>query len=223
MTVRIVIADDDQRIRDALRMQFAHDPGVVVVGEAADGHATVEQARRLCPDIVLMDIRMPGCSGIEATRLITADGFGGSGARTIKIIILTSYTEEAVARAIRAGADGYVIDRDPVAIRDAVAAVAAGRRWLSPEAIDRLFDEHTAGRTDPLHRGPEELGRLTPRERETMLAIARARNNAEIASDLSIEESTVKTYVNRIMYKLQLRDRAAVIVCAHRSGMVRPY
>jgi len=193
------------------------------VGEAGDGAEAVDQARLLRPDVVIMDVRMPVMDGVEATRRITADGFAGDADRPVKILILTTYhVDRTVHEALRAGASGFLLkDSAPADLIAATRAVAAGDAWLQPAVARDLLAEFAA-RPDQGTAAPETIERLTPRETEVLVHIARGMTNAEIAEHLHVSEVTVKTHVGRIFMKLDLRDRVHAVITAYESGLVTP-
>lgn len=215
--IRIVVADDHALVRGGFRMILEAQPDIEVVGEAADGLEAVDLARRVGPDVVLMDVRMPGLDGIEATRQVTAAS--GEGPR---VLMLTTFDlDEYVYRAIRAGASGFLLkDVPPAELVHAVRVVSAGDTLLSPAITRRLLEEFI--RRPPPGQRPAELGELTGRESEVLALIARGLSNAEIAQRLFLGETTVKTHVTRILTKLNLRDRVQAVVLAYESGLVRP-
>lgn len=220
MPVRMILADDEPLVRAGLAMLLAAEPDIDVVGEAGDGDGAADLARRLQPDVVLMDVRMPGSDGVAATRLITADGFSTDADRPVRVLMLTTYhLDSAVYGALRAGASGFLLKHAaPVELVQAVRAVAVGKAWLDPAVARDLLSEFAA-RPEP---GPApELSSLTPRERDVLTLVATGLSNVEIGRSLLIGEATVKTHFGRILMKLGLRDRAQAIVAAHRGGLAR--
>lgn len=215
--IRVVIADDQAVVRGGLRMILESEAGIEVAGEAADGRETLDLVRRLDPDVVLMDIRMPNLDGIGATRCLVA---GGGRAR---VLVLTTYDlDENVYDALKAGAAGFLVKTDsPARLVEAVRIVAAGEALLAPGVTRRLVDRFVAG-TRPNAPVPPELDELTARELEVLGLVARGLSNAEIARDLFVSEGTVKTHVARILSKLGLRDRVQVVVFAYERGIVEP-
>lgn len=216
MSVRVLIADDQGLIRVGLRGVLESEPGIVVAGEAADGAQAVRAVRAGGVDVVLMDLRMPGTDGIEATRQIAADPGASPG---VAVLILTTFeTDGNVLEAVAAGARGYLgKDADPEDVVDAVRLVARGHALLSPKAMAALSAGVGAQRT-PSPAARAALTDLTGREREVVLLLARGLSNEEIARGLSISPHTVKTHVNRAMAKLGTGDRAALIVAVYDSG-----
>ena len=216
MSIRVLIADDQELVRTGFRMILASEPDITVVGEAGDGLAAVELARGLAIDVVLMDIRMPGIDGIEATRRL---GAAGSSAR---VLILTTFDlNEYVYEALRAGASGFLLKDAPAAqLVTAIRVVADGEALLAPSITRRLIAEF-AQRPAPSVR-PAAMEELTERELEVLRLIARGLSNAEIAKELFLGDATVKTHVARILVKLGLRDRVQAVVAAYESGLVQP-
>jgi DNA-binding NarL/FixJ family response regulator len=217
--IRVMLADDQQLIRAGLRVLLETEDDIDVVGEAGDGEQAVALARRLRPDVILMDIRMPRLDGVEATRRIAADEeLDGT-----RIVILTTFeSDEYVFEALRAGASGFLLkDTDPVEVLRAVRVIAAGEALLSPRATRRLVEELTAwperGRVPPAL-----LEELTAREREVMSLVAYGLTNGEIAKRLVVSPATAKTHVSRTMVKLHAHDRAQLVVLAYQTGLVRP-
>jgi DNA-binding NarL/FixJ family response regulator len=216
--IRVLVADDQELVRTGIRRIVEAEPDLEVVGEAGDGAEASKLAAELRPDVVLMDIRMPGVDGLEATRTITAD----PDLTDVRIVILTTFDhDEYVFEAIRVGAAGFLVkDTEPVDLIRAVRTVAAGDGLLSPRATRRLVEEY-ASRAKPADLAPE-LDQLTEREREVMSHAAAGLSNAEIAAVLVISPTTVKTHISRAMIKLGARDRAQLVVFAYESGLVRP-
>ncbi len=216
MTLRVVIADDQMLVRAGFSKLLDAEPGLEVVGEAADGRAAVEECRRSRPDLVLMDIRMPVLDGIAATREITR-------VLDTRVLMLTTYDlDEYVFAALQAGASGFLLkDSPPDELVRALRVVAEGDALLAPRVTQRLVREVAELRA--LYRdASEELTRLTEREREVLLLLARGHSNAEIAAQLVVGESTVKTHVGSVLDKLGLRDRVHAVVFAYETGLVRP-
>lgn len=220
MTVRVLVVDDQAMFRDALVTLLGAADDLEVVGRAADGREAVDEARRLRPDVVLMDVRMPVLDGIEATRRLVADRRATAEAVGPRVIVLTTFdVDEHVYAALRAGASGYLLkDASATQLIDAVRVVAAGDALLAPTVTRRLI-ERFAGRPD-LAPAPG-TDRLTAREREVLALIGRGRSNAEIAEELVVATETVKTHVGRILAKLDLRDRTQAAVYAWEHGVVR--
>jgi DNA-binding NarL/FixJ family response regulator len=215
----VLLVDDDALIRAGVRAVLGAEPDLDVVGEAADGAEVVPLARRLRPDVVLMDVRMPNLDGIEATRRIMASPMG----RPPKVLMLTTFDlDDYVFEALRAGASGFLLkDARGADLVRAVQVVAAGDGLLAPTVTKRLIAEF-AKRPAPDRAVPAKLRTLTPRETEVLTLIAGGLSNSEIAAALVLGEQTVKTHVGRILSKLDLRDRAQAVVLAYESGLVRP-
>ena len=223
MTIRIVLADDQALIRAGFRALIESEDDLEVVGEAADGEAAVAAVRTSRADVVLMDIRMPGVDGLEATRRITSD----SDLAGVKVVILTTFElDEYVLEAIRAGASGFVGKGiEPAELISAIRVVAAGDALLSPRATQALlaaFATSSAASSASSALSPKLLDTLTDREREVMALAARGLTNDEIAERLYLSTLTVKTHANRAMMKLNVRDRAQLVVLAYQTGLVRP-
>jgi len=216
VTVRVLIADDQQLLRAGFRLILERQSNVEIVGEASTGYEAVTLAKRLTPDVVLMDIRMPDFDGIQATRLIRAE----SATADIRIIILTTFDlDEYVYDALRAGADGFLLkDLPPEQLAHAVDAVGRGDTLLAPAVTRRLVEHFTAERhpSPP----PESFDQLTAREVQVLELLAAGLSNAEIATRLFVAETTVKTHVARLLTKLQLRDRVQAVVFAYQHGLV---
>ncbi|MEU8331973.1 response regulator transcription factor [Micromonospora sp. NPDC048839] len=208
--IRVVIVDDDPLVRGMLTLMLDGADGIVVVGEAADGATAITAVDRHTPDVVLMDIRMPGVNGITATQRLRRRH------RPPEIIVLTTFdTDEHVVRALRAGASGFLLkDTPPEQISQAVRAVAAGNPMLSPGVTRRLMQRVASGAASQ-ERARERLALLTPRERDVVLAIAQGRANAEIAGELLMSVTTVKAHVSHILTKLDLDNRTQIALLAH--------
>ncbi|MEU5087688.1 response regulator transcription factor [Streptomyces sp. NPDC021356] len=218
MTVRIVLADDQPLVRSGLRVLVADHPDLEIAGEAATGAEAVRLAVDLVPDVVVMDIRMPGMDGIEATRRITA------GAGTTRVLVLTTFDEdEYVYGSLRAGASGFLVK--DMALDDILAAirvVAAGDALIAPSVTRRLIADF-AGRPAAAPRRPARaVEGLTEREREVLTLVGRGRSNTEIAQDLSITVATAKSHVSRLFTKLGARDRVQLVITAYETGLVGP-
>ena len=219
MSTRILLADDQELLRMGFRMVLEAQAGMEVVGEAGDGAEAVALTRRLEPDVVLMDVRMPGMDGVQATRELVD---GGSSAH---VIILTTFDlDEYAHAALRAGASGFLLKDAPTAdLLSAIRAVASGDAVVAPSTTRRLLATiaHQLPVAEPGAAAPE-LNSLTPREHEVLIAVARGLSNAEIADELVLSEATVKTHVGRILAKLALRDRVQIVIYAYDRGLVAP-
>jgi len=218
MSIRILIADDQAVVRSGFRAILEDEPDLEVIGDAADGVAAVELARRRKADVVLMDIRMPRLDGLEATRRLAGAGVE----EPIDVIVVTTFDlDDYVFGALRAGAAGFLLkDASPETLLAAIRAVAAGQGLIAPEVTRRLISHFAASAPDPTRR--HELERLSEREREVLLEIAQGRSNGEIARRLFIEEATVKSHVSSILLKLDLHSRVQAVILAYESGLVSP-
>ena len=216
MTVRVVLVDDEAMVRVGLRMVLTAEPDIEVVGEAADGGAAVEVVEAASPDVVLMDVRMPDVDGIEGARRVLARF------PEVKVVVLTTFDEdEYVEAALRAGVSGFLLKvAPPERLIDAVRTVAAGGGLLDPGVTRRVIESFAAApqRT----RRAERLDALTERERDVLRLIGRGLSNGEIAAELFLGETTVKTHVSNVLAKLGLRDRVQAVVAAYETGHVRP-
>ena len=214
-TIRLLVVDDEALVRSGFRLILQSEPGFEVVGEASDGAAAIEEALRLRPDVVLMDVRMPRMDGVEATRRLTET-------TDIKVLILTTFDLDAyLFDAVRAGASGFLLkDVPPDDLADAIRAVARGDALIEPRMTRRLLDEIARQPAGPGPQSAAGLDTLTQRELEVLRAVARGLSNAEIAEELYISETTVKTHVAHILTKLALRDRIQAVVLAYESGLV---
>jgi DNA-binding NarL/FixJ family response regulator len=221
MSIRVLIVDDQSLVRAGFRMILDAEPGIDVVGEAANGLEGVLAARETKPDIVLMDIRMPEVDGLEATRRLL-DGAEGAGGP--KVLILTTFDlDEYVYEALRAGASGFMLkDTPPERLVEAIRVVAGGDALLSPTITRRVIEEFLRRPPASARVPPPELAELTTRELEMLRYIARGLSNAEIAKEAFVSETTVKTHVARILMKLRLRDRVQAVVFAYETGLVEP-
>ena len=217
MSVRVLLVDDQALVRAGFRMILDAEPDVDVVGEASDGVEAVEAVRLYTPDVVLMDVRMPNLDGIGATRRILE--LGGD----TKVLMLTTFDlDEYVYEALRAGASGFLLkDVPPEQLVGAIHVVAQGEALLAPSVTRRVIEEFTKR---PLQREgmPDEVADLTAREVEVLQLIAKGLSNAEIAKELYVSETTVKTHVARVLMKCNIRDRVQAVVLAYESGLIRP-
>ncbi len=218
MTIRVMLADDQPLLRTGFRMILSAEPGIEVVGEAPDGAAAVEMARRLRPDVVLMDIRMPVLDGIQATRQLAGPGVTDP----VKVLILTTFgLDEYVVESLRAGASGFLLkDSPPEDLVEAISVVAAGDALLAPSITRRLLDRVARHLPSMATETNPALAELTERELEVLRLIAKGLSNAEIADQLTVSETTVKTHVSRVLGKLDLRDRIQAVIFAYEAGLV---
>jgi DNA-binding NarL/FixJ family response regulator len=214
VSIRILLVDDDDLMRAGLKAVLSSDAAIEVVGEAGDGRAAVEQANALRPDVVLMDVRMPGLDGISATREVLATS------PTVKVAVLTTFEQDDyIFGALSAGASGFLLKRTkPEELIAAIHAIAAGDSLLSP-SVTRKVVERMAGQFEADPTARERLELLTPREREVLELIARGLSNAEIGKELYISDTTVKTHITHILQKLHLRDRVQAVVLAYQTGL----
>jgi DNA-binding NarL/FixJ family response regulator len=215
--IRVLLTDDQALLRAGLRGLLESEPDITVVGEASDGEESVRLARETRPDVILMDIRMPGVDGIEATRRIAAD----ERLADVNVLILTTFdSDQYLFEALRGGASGFLLkDSDPVELLKAVRLVAAGGALMSPAATRRLIEEFAAW-PERRRSAPDQLDKLTDRERDVMALAAYGLTNREIAARLLISLATAKTHVSRAMVKLRAHDRAQLVVLAYQTGLV---
>lgn len=222
MTISVVIADDQTLVRSGLAMILAVPADIEVVGQADDGAAAVELVRTLRPDVVLMDIRMPGVDGLAATRTITRD----PGVSATRVVMLTTYDlDEYLFEALQAGAAGFLVKGvSPEDLIRGVREVAAGEGLLAPSATRKLITEFVDSRRDrvPGETARRRIATLTPRELEVLVLMARGLSNAEIAGELIVGENTVKTHVGHVLEKLAARDRVQAVILAYESGVAEP-
>jgi DNA-binding NarL/FixJ family response regulator len=218
MSLRVLIVDDQALVRRGFQMILEAESDLEVVGEAGNGVQAVAEAHRLKPDVILMDVRMPELDGIEATRRLLANGAG-----EMKVVMLTTFDmDEYVYDALRAGASGFLLkDVPPEHLVDGIRTVANGDALLAPSITRRLVEEFVRS-SPPRTAAPVGLDELSAREHEVLLLIARGKSNAEIAAELYVSETTVKTHVSRVLTKLNLRDRVQAVVLAYEAGLVQP-
>lgn len=215
--IRVLIVDDQALVRAGFRMILEAQPDLEVVGEVGDGSAAIDAVRTLRPDVVLMDIRMPGVDGIEATRRLTEAGVPG------KIVILTTYDlDEYVFDALAAGASGFLLKHvPPEELVRGVRVAASGEALLAPSITKRLIEEFAKQRA-PVRASGTDLKTLTDREREVLTLLGRGLSNPEIAKELKVGEATVKTHVAHVLDKLELRDRVQAVIFAYEIGLIKP-
>ncbi len=213
---RVLLVDDHAMVRSGFRLMLSVEADIEVVGEASTGMEAVIQARALRPDVILMDVQMPGMDGIEATRTVVGEDLG-------KVVILTTFDrDDYLFDALAAGASGFMLkNAEPESLVESVRAVASGHALLAPEVTRRVIEAMTSGRVSDRPE-PPELRTLTERERETLVLLARGLSNAEIAATLFLGEATVKTHVSNCLAKLHLRDRVQAVVYAYEAGLVHP-
>jgi DNA-binding NarL/FixJ family response regulator len=219
VTIRVLVVDDQPLIRAGFHKMVEARPDLEVVGEAADGAEAVAQARRLGPDVVLMDVRMPTMDGLEATRQLAGPGV----ANPTKVLILTTFDlDEYVYEALRAGASGFLLkDAPPEELAAAIRVIAAGEALLAPSVTRRLI-QRFADQPAPKAADAKVLERLTDRETEVLRLLARGLSNAQIAAELVVSETTVKSHVAHLLMKLGLHDRVQAVVLAYETGFVQP-
>jgi DNA-binding NarL/FixJ family response regulator len=218
VTIRVLLADDQELVRAGFRMILEDEPDIEVVGEAADGREAVDAARRLRPDVIVMDIRMPVMDGVEATRrLADADP-------SARVLVLTTFdADEQVVEAIRAGASGFLLkDVTPSEFVKAIRIIASGDALIAPSVTRRLLGRFARLPIPADEAHAESLGQLTDREQEVLKLVANGLSNREIAERLVLAEPTVKTHVSHLLLKLDLRDRAQLVALAYETGVVRP-
>ena len=215
--IRVLIVDDDDLMRAGLRGVLSSDGAIEVVGEASDGGEAAYRTRLLKPDVVLMDVRMPGLDGISATRELLASF------PEVRVVILTTFEQDDyIFGALSAGASGFLLKRTrPEELVAAIHTIAAGDSLLSPSVTSRVI-ERMAGQPQPDAARDPRLDELTPRETEVLELVARGLSNAEIAAELVIEESTVKTHLKRLLAKLRVRDRVQAVIFAYETGLTQP-
>jgi DNA-binding NarL/FixJ family response regulator len=218
--IRVLLVDDQSLLRMGFRLILEAEPDIEVVGEAADGAAGVSMTSAMLPDVVLMDVRMPGMDGLAATAQITAAG------PAAKVLILTTFDlDEYVFAGLKAGASGFLLkDAPPAELLTAIRTVAGGDAVLAPTTTRRLIDKFIPLIPDPGHRQDHDalLSKLTDREQTVFIQLAAGRSNREIADDLHVSEGTVKVHVGRILAKLDLRDRVQAVILAYESGLITP-
>ncbi|WP_062348632.1 response regulator [Herbidospora yilanensis] len=223
MPIRVLLVDDQPLLRTGFRFILEAETDVTVVGEAGDGSTAMDQSRALLPDVVLMDIRMPGMDGIEATRRIVRDA--APSAHVPRVLVLTTFDlDEYIVEALRAGASGFLLkDVPPAELVQAIRVVAGGDAIVAPSVTRRLLDKFASRLPSAQQQAsPSRLARLTERELEVLKLIAKGLSNAEIARELVVSETTVKTHVGNVLTKLGLRDRVQAVVLAYETGLITP-
>jgi DNA-binding NarL/FixJ family response regulator len=218
VTIRVLLCDDQALVRSGFRLILEAREDIEVVGEADDGREAIELARQVDPDVILMDVRMPNLDGVEATRLLVAEG------SRARILILTTFDlDEYVYAAIRAGASGFLLkDVEPAQLVDAIRVVGAGEALLAPTVTRRLLDRFAHTLPGAEEKPPPELATLTERELEVLKLLASGLSNAELAERLFLSETTVKSHISSVLRKLGLRDRVQAVVLAYEAGLVCP-
>ncbi|MDQ1646636.1 MAG: hypothetical protein QOJ50_2820 [Cryptosporangiaceae bacterium] len=220
--ITVLLADDEPLVRAGLAMLIDAEDGLAVVGEASDGLDAADLAARLRPGVVVMDIRMPGLDGVQATRRLFSGGCG-AGVSPAVLVLTTFNDDQAVYDALRAGASGFLLkSAAPRCLGDAIRAVAAGDAWLDPAVARKLLADFVA-RPGPAVPTAAQLGGLTIREREVLVLVAHGMSNAAIAAHLVISNATVKTHLARVLVKLGVHDRSQAVAAAYRCGLVRPH
>lgn len=220
--IRVLLVDDQDLVRAGFRIILQSEPGIVVIGEAADGAAAVDQAAALRPDVICMDVQMPGVDGLEATRRITAEKMSGA-----SVLILTTFDrDDYLFAALTAGASGFLLkNSSPEQLIEAVRVLARGDALLSPEVTRRVIERFgavPAAGSKPSRSGESALAELTDRESEVLGLVAQGKSNSEIARELYVGEATVKSHVSKVLMKLGVRDRIQAVVFAYENGVVRP-
>lgn len=217
MNIKVLLADDQAMVRAGIHMILEAETDIKVIGEAEDGAKAVHAARSLKPDVVLMDIQMPGMNGLDATRQITQNP-----ANTSRVLILTTFErDDYIFEALRAGASGFILkNAPPEDLIEAVRVIAGGNALLAPSVTKRIITEFAQRPARPEYK--TKLAHLTEREAEVLRLIAKGKTNAEIAADLYVGEATVKTHISNVLMKLDLRDRVQAVVYAYESGLISP-
>lgn len=221
--IRVLVVDNQPFARAGIAMLLHAEKDITVVAQAADGQEALTQARAHRPDVILMDVRMPGTDGVEATRAVIDEGLTAQNDKPIGVIIFTVFhVDEAVYAALRAGASGFLLkDADPTEIVAAIRAVAGGEAWLAPAVTRRLIHDF-ATRPDPNIPTPAQMAQLTRREREVLVLLAQGLSNADVAGKLFISEATVKTHLAHVMAKLEVGEKAQAVIAAYQTGLVQP-
>jgi DNA-binding NarL/FixJ family response regulator len=220
--IRVVVVDDQPLVRAGITMVVNSQKDITVVGEAANGQEALIQVRSQRPDLVLMDVRMPGTDGITATHTVIDEDLTAQNGQPIRVLILTTFHfDEYVHAALRAGASGFLLkDAPPTEITTAIRAVAAGDAWLNPTVTRRLIGKFAA-QSERNAPTSAKMSQLTDREREVLILLAQGLSNVDVAKKLSISEATVKTYLAHVMTKLGVREKSHAIIAAYQSGLVQ--
>ncbi len=225
MKISVVVADDQLLVRAGIVMLLAAEPDIVVVGEAANGEQAVDLAKRLKPDVVLMDLQMPRMNGVDATQVLTRDAaaVGTEGDHLVKVIILTTFSDDtSLYAALRAGASGFLLKHAvPQDLIAALRRVAGGDAWLDPAVAGKVIQAVAAGPRREQRSEGSLIAALTPREREVLVLMAGGLSNQDIAAELVVSEATVKTHAARVIMKTGCRDRAQAVALAYQSGLVK--
>jgi DNA-binding NarL/FixJ family response regulator len=221
--IRVVVVDDQPMARAGMRMLLKNEEDIEVVAEAIDGQDALTQARTQRPDVILMDVRMPGTDGVAATRAVVEEDLTAQSGQPIRIIILTTFDiDQYVYDALQAGASGFLLKHVlPAEMAAAIRAVVAGGAWLDPSVARRLIDKFNAS-ADRRTSTPAQMNQLTPREREVLILLAQGLSNAEVGTQLHISEATVRTHLARVMAKLDVREKAQAVIAAYQNGLVQP-
>jgi RNA polymerase sigma factor (sigma-70 family) len=219
--IRVLVVDDQQLVRAGIAMLLKRKEDIEVIAEAVDGRDALIQARAKRPDVILMDVRMPQIDGIEATSIVVNEGLIAQSGQPIRIIILTTYHDEAVYGALRVGASGFLLkDALSTEIVSAIRAVAAGKAWLDPTVTRGLIDQF-ASQPEQQAVIPARMSKLTQREREILILMAQGVSNSDIAKKLEISEATVKTHLANLMKKLEVQEKLQAVIAAYQTGLVR--
>jgi DNA-binding NarL/FixJ family response regulator len=220
--ISVVVADDQPMARAGIRMLLKNEEDIDVVAEAVDGQDALVQARAQRPDVILMDVRMPGTDGVAATRAVVKEGLTAQCGEPIRIIILTTFdVDQHVYDALHAGASGFLLKHVmPAEIAAAIRAVVAGGAWLDPAVARRLIDKFNSQPEKRRASTPVQLANLTPREQEVLVLLAQGLSNADVGTELDITEATVRTHLARVMTKLDVREKAQAVIAAYQAGLV---
>lgn len=219
--IQVMVADDQPMIRAGIKMLLKPEQDITVIAEAVDGEDALIQARTKRPDVILMDVRMPGTDGVAATRAVVEERLTAHSDQPIKIIIMTTFDiDQAVYDALRAGASGFLLKHAASAeIAAAIRTAVAGGAWLDPTAARQLIDKFNSPREQHTSTS-DQFAELTPREREVLILLAQGRSNAEVGAQLGIKETTVKTHLTHVMGKLGVREKAQAVIVAYQKGLV---